>query len=216
MVGAQAVSGFVFVLGSSLLGAKPDWARLQLNGLYLSFATCCSAPVVVALAWLFASLRNGLPPRQYLALRPVPMTKVLRWCLALAVLATLSDCVTALLGRPIVPQVMRDIYETAGWAPLLWVVLLVVAPISEEVLFRGFLFEGLAQSRVGSVGAIGLSSALWAGIHLQYDLYGIADVFVSGLLLGLARWKTNSLFTSMVMHGLMNLIATVELVVLRG
>ena len=50
-------------------------------------------------------------------------------------------------------------------------------------------------------------------LALQYDLYGVATIFVSGLLLGYARLKTGSLYPTLFLHGLMNLIATVEVVV---
>ncbi len=48
--------------------------------------------------------------------------------------------------RPnIVTPSRRDIYRTAaaaGWLPMLWLVVVVVTPIGEETLFRGFLFRG--------------------------------------------------------------------------
>jgi membrane protease YdiL (CAAX protease family) len=41
-------------------------------------------------------------------------------------------------------------------------------------------------------------------------LFGIGVIFVAGLLLGFARWKTGSLLLCMVLHAAMNLVATVE------
>jgi len=60
---------------------------------------------------------------------------------------------------------------------------------------------------------VALSALAWALIHFQYDLYGVATIFVSGLLLGCARLQTGSIYATMFMHGLMNLIATIEVVV---
>jgi membrane protease YdiL (CAAX protease family) len=51
---------------------------------------------------------------------------------------------------------------------------------------------------------------IWAAVHHQYDLYGIATIFVIGLLLGTARMKTDSVYPGIVMHALMNLIATIQ------
>jgi membrane protease YdiL (CAAX protease family) len=47
-------------------------------------------------------------------------------------------------------------------------------------------------------------------IHFQYDFYERSMIFVSGLLLGWARWRTQSVTTPMLMHALMNAIAMVE------
>lgn len=63
------------------------------------------------------------------------------------------------------------------------------------------------------MGAIVLSSLIWAPLHLQYDLYGILMVLVLGLLFGYARLKTNSVYIPIAMHALMNFIASMEVMV---
>ena len=84
---------------------------------------------------------------------------------------------------------------------------------SEEILFRGFLFEGFRQSRIGVMGTIGLMAFVWALLHLQYGVYDIATVFVLGLVLGIARFKTDSLWSPLLMHSFVNLIATLEVAI---
>jgi hypothetical protein len=105
---------------------------------------------------------------------------------------------------------MVDAYKTASSLPVLLFAIVVVAPIFEEIFFRGFLFQGIRYSRLGSVGAIGITSLVWAVIHLQYDIYGMATVFATGILFGIARLKTDSIHLVMVMHSLAGLVATVE------
>ena len=82
----------------------------------------------------------------------------------------------------------------------------------EEIFFRGFLFQGIRYSRLGPIGAIGITSFFWAAIHLQYDIYGIATIFALGILFGIARLKTGSIHLLMVMHSLASLVATIEMV----
>jgi membrane protease YdiL (CAAX protease family) len=60
------------------------------------------------------------------------------------------------------------------------------------------------------MGAVGITSLLWAVIHLQYDIYGITTVFALGLLFGIARLKTDSIHLLMVMHSLTSLVASME------
>jgi membrane protease YdiL (CAAX protease family) len=90
----------------------------------------------------------------------------------------------------------------------------VLAPLNEELFFRGFLFAGISRSRLGGAGAILLTALLWAVIHIQYDWYGVSNIFVIGLLLGYARWKTDSIVPPILMHGLMNLLTTIQVATL--
>ena len=55
-----------------------------------------------------------------------------------------------------------------------------------------------------------LTTAAWAGLHIQYDLFQIALLAVGGLSLGYARIRTNSLAVPFVMHALNNLFGTIE------
>ena len=50
-------------------------------------------------------------------------------------------------------------------------------------------------------------------MHLQYDAYGMATVFIGGLLVGSARLKSGSMLLCVVMHAMMNLVATLEMVI---
>jgi membrane protease YdiL (CAAX protease family) len=105
---------------------------------------------------------------------------------------------------------MLAAYQSAGFAPLLWLALVVAAPLAEEVFFRGFLFQGVRHTRLGASGAVLFTSFAWALVHVQYDSYEISTVFVLGLILGVARLRTNSLYTTIAMHALVNLLATLE------
>jgi HAD superfamily hydrolase (TIGR01509 family) len=211
---AWAAVQFVVVLAWALIsmargsGSMPK--DLGSNGLLLALASCASAPVAFGLTWLFARLRQGMSPREYLGFCPVPGKTLVRWTMALLLFAGLSDFLTDRLGRPIVPDFMQQAYQTAGFTPLLWLTLLVAAPLMEETLFRGFLFRGILQSRLGATGAITITALLWSLIHVQYDAYGIATIFALGLLLGYARLKTGSLHVTMFLHSISNLIATAE------
>jgi HAD superfamily hydrolase (TIGR01509 family) len=227
--GLWATLGFSLVIAAAFLGAQIAVAAAfmifitvsgrgellrgaegEVSGLLLALATCASAPVGIGLTWLFAWLRRGMSVKDYLALRPVAAKEMVRWCLVLIVLVVLSDGLTALLGRPIVPEFMVRAYQTSYFPPLLLAAVIVGAPASEEIMFRGFLFKGILHSRFGGIGAVLVTSLIWAVIHGQYDQYGRATIFVVGLLLGTARLKTDSVFPGAAMHALMNLIAMLQ------
>jgi len=88
--------------------------------------------------------------------------------------------------------------------PLLWLVVVLVTPVNEELLFRGFLFRGWHRTPRDAWIVIIVTALLWAIIHVQYDLYVIGQVFVCGLILGWFRWATGSTLLTILMHALVN------------
>ena len=42
----------------------------------------------------------------------------------------------------------RSYSAGSPWPPMLWIAAVIFAPVSEEVFFRGFVYQGLAQSLV--------------------------------------------------------------------
>ena len=73
----------------------------------------------------------------------------------------------------------------------------VMAPIAEEVLFRGFVFRGLKQSW-GVVAAVLVSTLLFALFHA--DPLHAVGVLVIGVWLGWLRHATGSIKTCVVAH----------------
>ena len=57
------------------------------------------------------------------------------------------------------------------------------------------------------------NSALWSLLHIPYDTYDIAVTFILGIVLGIARVKTDSLWSPLLLHSLVNLIVTVEVAI---
>ena len=55
-----------------------------------------------------------------------------------------------------------------------------------------------------------MTSVGWAAIHMQYELFQIVMIGVLGVLLGIAKLKTRSLYITLAMHSLHNLIATFQ------
>lgn len=185
-------------------------AALKSDGLFVGLAEVAGGSVALGLTVLIAWARKGPPLRDYLALRPVGRPTMLRWILGTTVIAVFLDGLSYLFGYAIVPEWMIDIYRSAVFLPLLLFALLVVAPVLEEAVFRGFWFEGLRRSRLGEVGAIGLGSLVWASVHLQYEWFYVGQIFVVGLLLGAARAMTRSLVTPIVMHAFFSGIALLQ------
>lgn len=80
----------------------------------------------------------------------------------------------------------------------------VVAPVVEEFLFRGYLY-GVMRRYLGAVAGIALNAALFAGIHLHVP--SLAPLFVFAVCLTLAYERTGSLLVPMTMHALFNALS---------
>lgn len=72
-----------------------------------------------------------------------------------------------------------------------------VAPIAEEVFFRGFVFAGLRQQYSWQKAAL-ISSALFALIHLQ--LTAAIPIFILGYIFAYLYYRSNSIWPAILMH----------------
>jgi membrane protease YdiL (CAAX protease family) len=208
-----AVFAVVAVLRTPDLDIDQFTNSLKTNGFLLAIATCAAAPFTIALIVLFAKGRKEITVREYLCLHKFGWKEICKWSLVVLVFIGGFDTLTFLIGRPVVPEFMTSTYTSAYFAPLLWLAFVIVAPLSEEVFFRGFLFKGIENSRLGAVGAAIIASLAWSVLHIQYDIYGMFVLFAGGLLLALARVRSNSLYPPIAMHILQNLIATIEVII---
>jgi membrane protease YdiL (CAAX protease family) len=99
-----------------------------------------------------------------------------------------------------------------------WLMLLVIgvgAPLSEELLFRGFMFAGLAKSKLGFIGAAVLTSVLWTLLHLGYSVFGLIEVLSIGLYFSWLLVRTGSLWVTIFCHAVNNTVGALLLLYFR-
>jgi membrane protease YdiL (CAAX protease family) len=131
------------------------------------------------------------------------------WLAGLAIAATY---LAWMLGTDLATH-WRGPWDFAPWlaAPLAASVMRVLAvclfgPAAEELVFRGFLY-GLLEDRIGVPLTIAVTALGWAVLHVDYSWWVIGIIAVDGVLLGLARWRTGSVYLPIAMHALYNLYA---------
>lgn len=188
-------------------------SHAQYDGLIQSLCTFATTVICGLLIVAAVKLKRGSDLRQYLGLTLPSKRQIIRWSLLLGAVLLSSDLITLALGKPIVPEYMARTYSSLESRWILWIAFVFAAPLFEELFFRGFLIQGLSASFAGYTGAIVMTSAVWAMIHLQYDDYGIASIFVMGLVLGAARVRTGSTVLTMLLHALANFVAMTETVI---
>ncbi len=217
---AWAVTGFVAWLAAQMiaiavyrtLSPDIDLRALETNGFVVALVTTIAGPVWVGVL-IFAARRRGWQAQDYLALITPRRSEILFGVACMAALLVALDLLTLAFGRDVVPAIMVKMYTSARAANalvLFFAAVVVVAPVVEEIVFRGFLFRGLSATRLGVAGTIVLISAMWAVIHVQYDWMQLGQIFVIGLLLGWLRWASGSTVLTILLHMLANLAACLQ------
>lgn len=82
---------------------------------------------------------------------------------------------------------------------------IIFAPLLEELVFRGVLFNRL-KIRIGLVPAMLLSSFLFG---IGHDFGGITSAFLFGLCMCILYLKTDNIFVPMSVHFINNVVATI-------
>ncbi len=170
--------------------------------------------VILLLIWLvtvrkyhvgWSALGARRPPGVYFALViPILLGMYLAAALVSAVIVKLFYG-----GKAENPQV-KDLTGGGGfsWARLILALITasIVAPIIEELLFRGMLY-GWLRTRWSAVGGVVLSAAVFSAAHAIPLI--LASIFVVGLTLAIVYEKTKSTLATMTLHSLFNTIGVV-------
>ena len=188
------------------------------GGITISLSVIMGLPAVLAALWI-AIRTSRTPFADYLALRWTTWTNLAIGVVGLTVVVMGWDLVSRATGREVTPGFMGEVVKSAQDDGALWLLVIafcVAAPISEELFARGFLYRGWSESFMGPAGAILLSSLVWTALHLQYDWFFLGEVFCIGLLFGYLRYRSQSTWLTIVLHGLNNLAAVVQTLWLGG
>lgn len=188
------------------------------HGVTISMSVITGLPAVAAALWIAIRIK-GAGFADYLALRGFSWANLAIGVVALFVLVMGWDALSRATGREVEPGFMGDVLKTAqddNALGLLIFAFCVAAPMTEEFFARGFLYRGWSASFLGVPGAIILSSLVWTGLHLQYNWYFLGEVFSIGLLLGYLRYRSKSTWLTIILHGLNNLAAVIQTIVLTS
>ena len=88
---------------------------------------------------------------------------------------------------------------------LLFFAVVILAPLGEEIIFRGFLQQILEKQWKDSTQAVLFTALIFSLIHM--NPYWFFQIYILGVFLGFLAWKTNSIVAPLILHGLNNFIA---------
>lgn len=128
----------------------------------------------------------------------------------ISVIPWVSACITwSAWGDPLLDGLSR--WQHGG--PILWQITalaftIIVGPLYEELLFRGYLFAAF-QNAMGRTAAVVFPSLLFAVSH-AYSMTGTLDVLLIGLMLACIRLRTGRIAASILTHFCINLLLAFE------
>ena len=199
-----------------LIDSNPTAATNRLAALLVTIFADCLALIAIPV-WLLGGYRPALRALGFRKLE----RKVVGWGiagLALSYLAlgiyvgvvTLSG-IDALM--PISAIDKKSIYENIHLVVLTGIVVVLVAPLAEEVFFRGFLVGGIMR-RWNLWSAVVLSSLFFAAIH--FDVGSLIPFAIIGGIFTFIYIRSRNLLSSIIAHTLFNTIGFFGLIVERG
>lgn len=157
-------------------------------------------------------LRSQEAVRNTLGVVKWPRMRDLGLAVPMWVLYMLATIIVGVAVAYLVPWIDTKQVQNVGFkdidTPMEYVIafvaLVVLPPIAEELLFRGYLFGRLRTRLDFKVSAL-IVSIVFGLVHQQWNV--AIDTFILSIFLCYLRESTGSIWASMVLHGLKNAVA---------
>jgi membrane protease YdiL (CAAX protease family) len=177
----------------------PAWVDMTAQVL-VEFAFVGSALVAAALVKPLHAWQFGL--------RPTRVARALGWSAAgMVAFYVFAALWVALVGQ-LHQSTAEDVGADQGRGALIAAgfAFVIIAPICEELFFRGF-FYGSLRNRLSTPWAAGICGLVFGGIHFTTGVSAVPVLIVFGIVLCLVRETTGSLYPCIAMHAFNNTIA---------
>lgn len=211
LIPASVLAGLVLyavgVAVFALAGSRPP-QYLQIAA--LAGSTCLAG---IGLAWWLGAKRQGGAPANF------GVTKMKPWfdlpiaflgeIIIFVAMATYGFILLKLGGLELPEQPVMQLFGRSSFGFGMAVLFVaVLAPIGEEVFFRGFVYTALRRRWGVGLGIV-MSSVIFALFHVVPLLY--VPMFIIGAILAVVFEYRKSLAPNIILHGLNNLLALVVL-----
>ena len=195
-------AGIVMGVPAVLLGHKANGDLTTFGNVGNQIATALGF-LLVPLA--IASMRGATSFREVLGrlgLRTFRLSALKWMAAAIGVYLVLAGLYSQLIVEPH----QKDIAKGFGAIPVQILLIVILAPISEEFCFRGMLFGGLRE-KLPRVAAALVSGLIFGGLHAITGVSAVPPLILFGFLLALLYEKTGSIVPGILLHMLNNSVA---------
>ncbi|MFM2235872.1 MAG: hypothetical protein RL296_1531 [Actinomycetota bacterium] len=203
----------ISVLGYATADVVPTWV-LALSALTLW------GPYIGVLMWVSKRQGSGNFAQDF-AIRfqakdlwGIPLGMASQLLLVVLVTLPFQLMFPSLFNKEAVEKRANDLFDAAqgAWIVLLFVIVVICAPLVEEIVYRGFIQHNLAAA-YGARISLFLASFWFAAVHLQ--LAEFPGLFAFALVLGLCFSRTKRLGLSIVTHVSFNATALTVMALTR-
>lgn len=193
----------VFLLTALLIQA---FLHIQTLGAQIAIIYPIAMPVSLSCLFLLTRIQHKNMFTAYFIWH-IPTIKETCYCVLITIIMfiLIHYAESALSVPPSLQLWMKHLLTANPLLPLLLLVVIVVAPFFEEVLFRGYLFYGFTQAGLPVWLTAFISSVCWSLLHTQYQdwrLLGLVGLL--GMVLAYVRFYTGSLLMPLMIHLLFN------------
>lgn len=105
-------------------------------------------------------------------------------------------------------EMMKTAMNNGGWS---MATAIVAAPLFEEMLFRGIIQEGISR-KYGALQGIIVASLIFGVVHIIPQQ--IVSASVLGMILGYIYYRTQSLFSVIIIHAVNNSLAIFSMILI--
>jgi membrane protease YdiL (CAAX protease family) len=184
----------------------------------LTFAVAAAGCCGTLYAVYNHSIRKYRQPVQSIGLTVLPRRTIGNVVLLFLPILLTGSMITRIqsvaFGAPAIDPRLREIVSGIPARPLnfalLAVLLIILVPIASEIVFRGFLYSLLRQSLPPWAAAVS-SAFAFAVLHGVPALFPY--LFFLGIVFAMAMEKTRSVYSSIILHMLLNALATASIFV---
>ena len=209
---AVAIAATFFLSAIAAVGVAAAGGDLDDRG-FIFVGTLIQDAALVAAAVFITADYGPVSPRTF-GLRPFGRS-AFKWLAAAFLTYYALAIVYALIFSPPEDKLPKELgaEDSVGLAIATGVLLIVVAPLAEELFFRGFIYQAFRNSFGIWPGAI-LSGLVFGGIH--FELFKLVQLATLGVILALLFEKTQSLWPPIMLHAINNTLAFIYLMADSG
>ena len=165
--------------------------------------------MVIPLLLFLTARKESFVDRLRIRKLPFPVIlSTLVLSLGIIILVDEFDRIASLLFTP--PEYLDQLgymlkFDSFNMAVFLMFGIVVLAPLGEEILFRGFLQKFLEEHWQDVTRAVLVTSLFFAIIHL--NPFWLIQIYILGVILGFLAWRTGSIWAGFILHAANNLVA---------
>lgn len=199
---AAVATSIVVAIIAAVSGGVENLAQTMSNGPMSALSYALSMGLTVIGVLVYKKLRRGEGKLFRLSLRGFNPMLILWGFVLILITGIVIEPLLELFPDSFL-KMIDQMGANGGWSVLMLVIL---APVMEEVLFRGILLEAV-RSKYSSGRAIVVSALMFGVIH--FIPQQVVNAFVIGLILGFIYVRTDSLWPVIIIHALNNAMAYV-------